>query len=239
MKQLVYTTLLFLFSFLQLAHSQTPETGMNKQIMINENTIIKDEKGQKVDMMTFMDLMNSGNWMIDSKKDDNGTDYIQLRKATEAEKVMVKEMSSNFGESSKLIGTKVPAFEMTDDKGNAITSENTKGKVLVLNFWFTTCKPCIMEIPELNAIYEKHKNNRDVIFASVTFENKKDVDAFLLKHPLKYPVVSNSETVINDFGIMGYPTNIIIDRKGNYSDVISGGFPEIEKHIEQAIEKAL
>ncbi len=239
MKHLVYTTLLFLFSIIQFANSQTPETEMNKQIMIDENTIIKDEKGKKVDMMTFMDLMNSGNWMVDSKKDENGTDYIQLRKATDAEKVMVKQMSNSFEESSKLKGTKVPDFKMTDSKGNLITSENTKGKIVVLNFWFTTCKPCIMEIPELNAIYEKYKNNKDVVFASITFNTQKEIDAFLLKHPLKYPIIPNSEAVINTFNINSYPTNIVIDKKGNYSDIISGGFPEIGDHIEHAIKEAL
>ena len=152
---------------------------------------------------------------------------------------MVKQMSSDFEASSELIGTKVPDFKITDAKGNTITSENTKGKIVVLNFWFTTCKPCIMEIPELNTVYEKYKNNKDVVFASVTFNTQEEVDTFLIKYPLKYPVFSNSETVISNFKVNSYPTNIIIDKQGQYSDVINGGFPEIGNHIEQAIEKAL
>lgn len=239
MKRLIHITALALFSIISFGYSQSPDMEMDKQIMINENTIIKDEKGKKVDMMTFMNLMNSGEWMVDPKKDNNGNDYMQLRKATESEKVMIKQMSMEEEATSKLVGTKAPSFKMTDTEGNLITSENTKGKVVVLNFWFTTCKPCIMEIPELNSVYEKYKSNKNVVFASITFNKKEAVKSFLLKHPLKYPVVSNSKNTINTFGISGYPTNIVIDKKGNYSDITNGGFPEIGKHIEKTIEKAL
>ncbi len=239
MKRLIYISLITLFCTIQSGYSQEPGIGMEKQIMIDENTVIKDENGKKVDMMSFMTLMNSGDWMIDPKKDENGNQYMQLRKSSEEEKVMMKTMMKGQGESSKLIGTKAPTFEMKDTDGNIISSESTKGKIVVLNFWFTTCKPCIMEIPELNEVYNKYKDSEDIIFASITFDKEDEVNTFLKKHPLKYPVVANSEQTTTNFGISGYPTNIVIDKNGNYSDITSGGFPQIGEHIENSIEKAL
>lgn len=141
--------------------------------------------------------------------------------------------------SYDLIGENVPNFKMTDINGNIISSENTKGKVVVLNFWFTDCKPCISEIPELNEVYEKYKKNTNVIFASVTFDKKDKVNLFLKEHPIKYPVVTDARKICDLFKTIGYPTNIVIDKKGKYFDYTSGGFPQIGNQISNSIQNAL
>lgn len=128
---------------------------------------------------------------------------------------------------------------MKDSKGNHISSENTKGKVVVLNFWLAACKPCIAEIPELNEVYEKYKNDTNVVFVSITFEKQEKVETFLTKHPIKYPVVSDSKEMCELFKISGYPTNIVIDKNGNYYDYISGGFTQIGHQISNSIQNAL
>ena len=119
--------------------------------MVDSNTIIKDESGKKITLMKFINLMNSGEWMVDPVNDNNGKPlYVQMRKATKEEKETLSlqlNKSSNrvddFIDNSDLIGKKVPEFKFTDLNGNEISTENTKGKVVVLNFWFTGCKPCI------------------------------------------------------------------------------------------------
>ncbi|WP_299890795.1 TlpA disulfide reductase family protein [uncultured Lacinutrix sp.] len=232
MKKSIYILLVILAFNFQTVLSQS-------QMMIDANTVIKDKEGNKVELMKFMSLMQSGEWMVDEKKDKNGNDFLQLRKATKDEKVAMNEMVHNQDGSNELIGTKAPTYTMKDLNGNSITSENTKGKIVVLNFWFAKCKPCIMEIPELNEVYKKYKNNKNVVFASITFDSKDTVNTFLKKHPLQYPVVPNNMAIIGDFGVNSYPTNIIIDKEGNYSNIITGGFPEIGKTIENSIDKAL
>jgi peroxiredoxin len=203
--------------------------------MIDENTIIKDESGNRVEMFKFMELMDSGEWTMDPVTDSEGKlQYMQLRKATEEEKKMMSQMPS-----SDLIGKSAPDFKMIDINGNTILSKNTKGKVVVLNFWFTSCKPCIYEIPELNEVYEKYKNDTNVIFASITFDKQEKVNSFLIKHPIKYPVVSDANEICDLFKISGYPTNIVIDMNGNYLKYIRGGFPQIGHQISNSIQNAL
>jgi len=190
-------------------------------------------------MSDFMDLMNSGEWMMDPVNDSNGKmKYVQLRKATEEEKKMMAEMPMP-GSSSELIGENVPEFKFEDINGNVISSENTKGKVVVLNFWFTACKPCIAEIPELNEVFEKYKNSTNVIFASITFDKEKRVKKFLKKHIIEYPVVSNATELCNLFQITAYPTNIVIDKEGKYLYYETGGFPNIGESISNSIQTAL
>jgi thiol-disulfide isomerase/thioredoxin len=200
MKQIVFIILSVLFISLQYCYSQEiPEDA----IMIDENTIIKDESGNKVEMFKLMELMNSGEWSMDPVNDKEGKLlYMQLRKATEEEKKMMLEMPMQ-GNGSDLIGKKAPDFKMIDINGNTISSENTKGKVIVLNFWFTACKPCISEIPELNEVYEKYKKDTNMVFASITFDKQDKVNSFLKKFPIKYPVVSDAKEICDLFKIAG------------------------------------
>lgn len=236
MKRTVFVILSALFISFQYGYSQeTPEDP----ITIDENTIIKDESGNKVEMSKFMELMNSGEWTMDLVNDSVGKlQYMQLRKATEEEKKMMAEMPMH-RKSSNLIGKNAPDYKMKDINGNLISSEDTKGKVVVLNFWFTACKPCINEIPELNEVYEKYKTDTNVVFASITFDKLDKVNSFLKKHPIKYPVVSDAKEICDLFKTTGYPTNIVIDKNGNYFDYIKGGFSKIGHQISSSIQNAL
>tara|TARA_B110000305_G_C19309162_1_gene573153 strand:+ start:108 stop:1007 length:900 start_codon:yes stop_codon:yes gene_type:complete len=236
MKQIVFFILTTLLISFQYGYSQEIPEGA---IMLDENTIIKDESGEKVEMFKLMELMYSGEWSMDPVKDSEGKlQYIQLRKATEEEKKMMTQMPMQEN-SSDLIGKSVPNFKMTDINGNTISLENTKGKVVVLNFWFTACKPCIYEIPELNEVYEKYKKDTNVVFASITFDKQDKVNSFLKKYPIKYPVVSDAKEICDSFKISGYPTNIVIDKNSDYYDYISGGFPQIGHQISTSIKNAL
>jgi len=236
MKRIFFITLTVLLFFNYNGFSQEiPEDA----IMIDDKTIIKDESGKKVEMFKFMELMNSGEWTMDPVNDSEGKLlYMQLRKASEEEKKMMLQMPMQEN-SSDLIGKSAPNLKMIDINGNTISPENTKEKVVVLNFWFTSCKPCISEIPELNEVYEKYKNDTNVVFASITYDKQDKVNSFLKKFPIKYPVVSNAKEICDLFKITGYPTNIIIDKNGNYFDYISGGFPQIGHQISNSIKNAL
>lgn len=88
-------------------------------------------------------------------------------------------------------------------------------------------------------MYENYKNNSNVVFASITFDDRKKVDAFLNKHPIKYPIVSNAGEIHKLFDISLYPTNIVIDKDGKYYSHVSGGFLKIGRQISNSIQDAL
>ncbi len=238
MKPLYVLLVVASFFTVSQVKSQLPDAPKDAAF-INENTIIKDESGKRIEMKTFMELMSANDWTVDPKMTTDGkVDYIQLRRLTPEEKEkQLSDIMSLMGES-KMIGTKVPNFEMKDIDGNIISSNTIKDKVVVLNFWFIACKPCVKEIPELNEVYEQYKNNKDIIFVSVTFDPKEKVIPFIEKHDFKYPTVAGDRNVVDKFA-NGFPTNIIIDKEGKYLDYIVGGFPNIGKRIESSIEKAL
>ena len=236
MKRSLIITLILLLFLNPNGYSQEPT---DEPITIDENTLIKDESGNKIDVLKLMELLDSAEWTMDPVRDKDGNLlYMQMRKATEEER---KEMglTSMLPDSTDIIGKPAPNFKMTDLNGNEISSETTKGKVVVLNFWFVSCKPCIAEIPELNEVYKTYKNNTEVVFASITFDEKEKVVAFLEKHPLQYPVVSDAKEICTLFNTTSYPTNIVIGKNGNFYDYVSGGFPEIGHQISNSIQNAL
>ena len=230
-----------LTAFLCIGLCSMPLSAQEKQeLIINESTVIKDTKGEQIDLFKFMDLMNSGEWMADPVMDSDGkTNYIQLRKATEEEKKMMMEGMASKANADEMIGQKAPEFELNDIEGNRISPKAMKGKVVVLNFWFAACKPCIAEIPDLNEVYDTYKNHPDVIFAAITFDYKDTVHSFLKKHPLKYPVVANAMSLNKTFKVTSFPANIVIDRQGNYTGRTFGSFPNIGNHITKTVQKAL
>lgn len=228
MKQLIVTILVLFLSF-QLGYAQ----------MIDDNTIIKDESGKKIEVSKLMDLMKTGEWALEGVKDADGNlEYVQLRKASNDQKRKMAEMPKET-DPTDLIGKKAPKFSVKDINGNMISSQEIEGKVLVLNFWFIACSPCVAEIPELNKVYQKYKDNSNVVFASITFDGQEQVKSFLKKRPINYPVIPDARNISNLFNISSFPTNIVIDKEGNYSDYLIGGSSHIGEEISASIENAL
>jgi thiol-disulfide isomerase/thioredoxin len=114
---------------------------------------------------------------------------------------------------NELDGSKIGELNIEDLNGEKFNLENLKGKIIVLNFWFTQCKPCVAEFPELNNLKQKYIN-QEVEFFAVTWNDKETIDKFLLNHKLDFKIVPNGKIIIDKFKIPHYPYNIIIDKNG-------------------------
>ena len=134
-------------------------------------------------------------------------------------------------------GSVLNELSFTDINGNNHTLESLKGKIIVMNFWFTQCKPCIEEFPDLNELKKKFKN-KPVEFFAVTGQGKSSLIKFLETKKLDFTVVSDVK-LIEKFKIPYYPYKLIIDKKGKVeyvSDVLS---LNIIKKIERKVNKLL
>ena len=96
----------------------------------------------------FMKVMMSREYIPDPYIDSNNeVKAFVLRKATALEKSQMIEMKDNIEDKNDLIGKEALPFTATDIAGNNYTLESLKGKIIVINFWFVECKPCVMEMP--------------------------------------------------------------------------------------------
>jgi len=110
-----------------------------------------------------------------------------------------------------------PQFSYPSINAGTYSSRALVGKVVVLNYWFTTCAPCVKEIPVLNSLAEAYRE-KDVVFVAPTFEQKSVVSPFLQRHPFKYEVVTfgkdNPQQYFPD-GQMTFPMHVVLDRLGH------------------------
>lgn len=121
------------------------------------------------------------------------------------------------------------------NKNETVSLSNLKGKVILLDFWFKNCSPCIASIPHLNAINEKFKDKKFEILAINTWDSKEEVAWFCNKHKVTYNVLMNGKDLAERYGITAFPTIVLIDREGKV--LYSGDLDQskIEKLIEIAL----
>jgi peroxiredoxin len=111
-----------------------------------------------------------------------------------------------------------PAFSLTSLKGEKFELAALRGKVVVLNFWFTGCAPCVAEFRKLNDLVNNFKN-KEVVFIAPTLDNVTTLKRFLKEHRFKYHVVPNAGSLIastysDGTGNVVFPTHIVINKEG-------------------------
>jgi len=121
---------------------------------------------------------------------------------------------------SCLRGVTAPDFEATTLDGTHIQLSKLKGQVVVLDFWYTRCEPCIEEIPDLNKLVDYYAN-KHVAFISITFDSTDMVKEFLSKHPFKFKIIPNNDTIRRYVFklISSWPYSIIINKDGKIMDI--------------------
>lgn len=132
-------------------------------------------------------------------------------------------------------GKQVPDFEARTISDKKISSEKLKGEVVVLNFWFTTCPPCVAEMPAFNKLVKEYKDNKNVRFLGVTYNDKKTVKDFLKKRSFNVTIIPDAEWIETLFGLLDHPLTLVIDRTGKIHKVISASYIYVD---ERAVTEA-
>jgi len=105
-------------------------------------------------------------------------------------------------------------FTLTDLQGKSWTLRDLRGKVVLVNFWATWCSPCRKEMPDLDALYKRFKDQGLVILA-IDDEDVTKIKPFLTERPVTYPVLPDTGRQVNDlFRIDGIPKSFVYDREG-------------------------
>lgn len=108
-----------------------------------------------------------------------------------------------------------PALVVTTLDGKSFDLAQHRGRWVVVNFWATWCNPCLKEIPDLAAMDAAH-DEIEVIGLAYEEIDKADMQAFLAKRPIPYPIaIVDTFGPPTDFGTpRGLPTTFLIDPQG-------------------------
>ncbi len=153
-------------------------------------------------------------------------------------------------ESGPEEGKPAPDIQATLMSGESFNLSDHTGKVVVLDFWSTTCGPCRKSLPALQTVYENVKGQGDVEILSVSLDKGNPrmhpeavVRRYMEKNRLNFPVILDLQnTLAAAYKVESIPTMVIIDPKGNVTHTAIGlkfgNHQRLVKHIEQLIEKA-
>lgn len=238
--------ILILFVQAQFAFAQTkygfipkeyvqlsPEQVSSGQIMITPDVLLFSSRGQLLSQ-SQMSLMTNPEYRPLFFADSQGNIKALIFERKSNNPILIeKNPEANFDE-----GELAKDFIATNLKGHSIKLSELRGKVIVLNFWFIKCKPCIIEMPHLNDLKNLYNTN-DVEFLAITFDKKEMVEQFLDDHTFNYTIASNANDAINIYGVNSFPTNMVINQKGEIVLKEIGYRTNIKDVLKASIDKLL
>jgi peroxiredoxin len=140
-------------------------------------------------------------------------------------------------------GASAPDFSLKSAEGSTVHLSDYLGKVVLIDFWSTTCDPCMAEMPHLVDLYKAHKDRGFVVLAISLDgpESLADVNRVVHDKEMIFPVLLDQETTV----VARYnpkkemPFSVLIDKNGSIVQKHAGYQPGDEKALAAEIDKAL
>lgn len=125
-------------------------------------------------------------------------------------------------------------------KGERIQLRDLRGKVVLVNFWATTCPACVKEMPELVKTYHRyHPKGLEIIAVAMSYDSPVFVKEFAEQHALPFPVaLDTQEEAARAFGgVKAVPTTLILNKEGRLVSRTLGmiAFDKLHAYLDQAL----
>lgn len=123
-----------------------------------------------------------------------------------------------------------PDFTLENLKGEKITLSQFKGKEVFLNFWATWCPPCQVEMPDLEKLYQKYKNDKDFVILTINVGESKDkVESYVKDNNYNFEVLLDKDSDISlKYKARYLPTSVVINKEGKIIKYHSGAMDFIQ-----------
>ncbi len=162
--------------------------------------------------------------------------YYQDLKEKIRAKIRIEVAASRIREPKDLV-----PFDLKKIDQGSMSSADVKGKVAVINFWGVWCIPCVKEMPEIQELANKYKNDSDVAIMAFDIQDSLEtVRKFIAERKYDFPVLvadSYNENLINlNSGMVSYPTTLFVDKKGKISFIKVGNTGNLVEEFSMRID---
>ena len=137
------------------------------------------------------------------------------------------------------VGEAAKPFTLKTPDGKEISLANYRGKVVLLNFWGTWCKPCLKELPEFDRLYRRYRKHGLVLIAIATDTEPEKVLEFAAQRKLAAKLALGGEPLAEQYDSTNFPFSLVIDGKGQIRGSYRGYKPECAGKLEQDIRTQL
>lgn len=215
----------------------------NDSYVVVADRIVSYYHGDMKDVLLQMMLLKNIKWM-EKEQVDKIIDLISSSKNQQ----MIEDYTN-----SLFKGKKAKAFSLPDIQGNIVNLDDYKGKVVLLDFWFTGCFACAAYYEEvISKVEEIYDNNDGVVFISISVDKRKEIWLNTVHNPKSNKYTSmkvinlytegkgTDHQIVYDYRVNVFPNPVLIDRNGNiyssnFNELRYGGAERLRETIDAAL----
>jgi len=128
-------------------------------------------------------------------------------------------------QKAPLISDDAPDFSLPLVSGGTVTLASLRGHTVLVDFWATWCPPCLLEIPELNALsHELDGSDTRILAVSVDSLTAEALAAWLKERDVRYPVALGDTDLAGRFGADAFPFHVVLGPDGKVLERLESGF---------------
>jgi len=138
------------------------------------------------------------------------------------------------------LDTIAPDWELPSLNGEKISLKSLRGQLVLIDFFYKSCYPCMQALPALQSISEKYKNKGMRVIGIDPFDTKEDdMGPFLSKRGVTYTILMEGKDASTQYRVSGYPTMYLVDKTGKIIFVQEGYGKDVDDTLVEVIEKNL
>ncbi len=137
------------------------------------------------------------------------------------------------------VGQKLKSFKLATSDGKSVSNGSYRGRVLLVNFWGTWCKPCLKELPEFDQLYRRYRKHGLAMLAIATDEEPEPVNEFKKKRKIAAKLALGGEDYAGQYSSPQFPFTFIVDTTGTIKASYRGYKPKCMGKLEADLRKEL
>ncbi|RLD40343.1 MAG: hypothetical protein DRI86_15430, partial [Bacteroidetes bacterium] len=128
-----------------------------------------------------------------------------------------------------------PNFSLITASGDSIRLSDYKGKIVILDFWYVGCSPCVKAYRDIKTLEEKLGKNKFIIIGMNPITRERKINRYIKKGEYSDIVTICSKKIKNQYQVKSYPTIYVIDKQGKIALATAGYYDDLKIKIEECV----